>query len=1698
MALLWLATGLTLSPATIAIAQDALQPGEAFVTRFSGTAMDGGRAVIDVDGTVGSIIELRNPGSAPQGAQWSNEPQRSEVTAGQVGQVFGIAIDDAETPSIFITATSAFGLHRNADNTDWMAGMWGPDGGPGTVWKLNGADGQPEAFANITLDGRANSGAALGNIAYDRWNKQFFVSDLETGMIHRLRAADGTDLGHYDHGTDGRPNFFDAETDGNQSLTAVPFNTGSSARLSDCPTGDFARTPSCWNFADFRRRVWGVGVRRDPSTKDVRLYYSVWSSQAFGNPDYAGAGDDQRNAVWSVRIGDDGAFDTSSVRREFYLPDFFRSPEAIARAGASHPVTDIAFPAFSDEPIMLLAERGGVRNLGLSAENAFAYPNEARVLRYQLNSDGIWEPVGRYDIGFYDRKNEGPPYVRASAAGGATFGLGYTDSWEIDPAKPNSFVWMTGDGLCSSKGPCLDANTKKKTDTSEVHGLAGREQSAYEEVVPEAAFQPYPAPGPATPSTGPDRSFLIDVDANGDSSHNDATRIGDVEVYQPQAKSGDLKITKKAEKDRCDQGAECTFNIEIENVGELTYEGPLEVRDVADGSATLVSHTPEEWTCEPVFSETTGSYTCSHPGVMLAPGEKTTLELTFQLPDWWTRRVYKNCAALSKPSSPADEHTYNNESCDYVPVCEPDEEYCVADLKLEKFNLNWNCNWLGVCQYVVRVTNVGAGDYTGPLHIHDFTPSAGAVLTDFEPRPPWDCGPLGGDTVDCTHPDVTLTPGDFREVIVSVQRPPFAPGIDEYVDNCARIEWDDRPHDFNPGNEYACSGVSRYPSGHPDARPSLAILKTGWPTCNDVAGPPAHWECHYTVTITNIGGAPYFGPLQVSDTLNPAAADLQEYWFEPPWTCVPGVGGGGVQTCSRPGVPGGLLPGQSEYLYLGFELPPGPAGGAERNCATIRQDANGDGVLEDYTSCFTAFKCEPGSPACPKDLAIDKSRGMMVAAHAPHSGFDCWPGYPCEFQIIVTNLGDHDYPGPLHITDVTTPSGMAPVIVGPPEFGCVDGGGGEYHCTYNALIPAGDTVWLAMEIPIPADYPHPSLENCARIPPDADFNRIPDNDESCWTAWVPQPDIGAFGHTECRRGESCEIEVGLKNHGKLVFKGKLGLRGTLSPAVPITAIRSHTPGFSCSVIGDGEYECRGDQLVLKPGQEAGALVTISIPADFPHSSIAEVNETLWLDRAVKDKNPVNDKDETTITIIGPVEPEEPEQPPPQARPDLAVSKSARSGRCTAGQSCKFSVKVSNVSDTTFEGPLTISDTIDPDGTRLVSYEGGAWTCSGSGGSFTCSHGSTTLSPGAAKTLNLIFATPQKSRGRVENCATLSWGTGRVASVLAVQQTLAAQGFDPGTPDGRMGAQTRSAIRAFQKSRGLRVTGQIDDALTASLFGGEEGDANSGNDSDCASVRLQAAVPESQPEPEPEPEPIPEIVVPKCDPGWKKVSAGESRSLEKKGWSVEKKRATGITIYCVRPPQPCPKCYERSRKTGQCVSAFECHGGSKKVAGKAKGLPVFSCTCPSSRPNRVKINDCEFACKPPVVICKSPAFKVGDKCSCPSKAYKLKRLPGPNTFTCEKVVTLKCPSGWDEVPRQKAKALVKKGYQVKQVREGRQSIMCVKPPDESGQQSAPSEEIGTPAPASTPSTTPALPATTPSTTPSLKVNPQLLRKTPTLR
>jgi peptidoglycan hydrolase-like protein with peptidoglycan-binding domain len=58
----------------------------------------------------------------------------------------------------------------------------------------------------------------------------------------------------------------------------------------------------------------------------------------------------------------------------------------------------------------------------------------------------------------------------------------------------------------------------------------------------------------------------------------------------------------------------------------------------------------------------------------------------------------------------------------------------------------------------------------------------------------------------------------------------------------------------------------------------------------------------------------------------------------------------------------------------------------------------------------------------------------------------------------------------------------------------------------------------------------------------------------------------------------------------------------------------------------------------------------------------------------------------------------------------------------------------------------------------------------------------------------------------EKGASKSWNSDEVKKL---QEALKEKGDDPGAVDGHMGRKTHAAVRAFQKSNGLKVTGNVD-------------------------------------------------------------------------------------------------------------------------------------------------------------------------------------------------------------------------------------------------------------------------------------------------
>ena len=410
-----------------------LPVGDAAVAGFSGTTVIGSppppeprrtdKTYIDLDGPALRVIGLSRMGGPPQ-AQLVAAPKTFTVTSRQIGQVFSLALDDANPPNIYAAATSAYGLpivvpdadgdgvpdrsRRGAPNAAFMPGLFGPviaDGGPGSIWKIDRTTGAVTLFANVSLNNVPNSGPALGALAFDPASRQLFVADRDTGMIHRF-TLDGVERGRFDHGV--------------QALAALglpPIAFDPRKRLNiQSPEFD-SGNPATWAYAPAARRVFGMAAHRG------RLYYAVAAGLR----------------IWSVSILPDGSFG-SDARIEVGVP---RS----AAAGAE--VSEILFDDSGD---MLVAERG--EPTGAYDYKALAQAGENRVLRFRPKrpddppSRDLWFPVpNEYAVGF-------PPNHR-NDNGGIAIGYGYDAAGNINRAVCGGTLWSTGEQLRNARDPAI-------------------------------------------------------------------------------------------------------------------------------------------------------------------------------------------------------------------------------------------------------------------------------------------------------------------------------------------------------------------------------------------------------------------------------------------------------------------------------------------------------------------------------------------------------------------------------------------------------------------------------------------------------------------------------------------------------------------------------------------------------------------------------------------------------------------------------------------------------------------------------------------------------------------------------------------------------------------------------------------------------------------------------------------------------------------------------------------------------------------------------------------------------------------------------------------------------------------------------------------------------------------------------------------
>ena len=195
------------------------------------------------------------------------------------------------------------------------------------------------------------------------------------------------------------------------------------------------------------------------------------------------------------------------------------------------------------------------------------------------------------------------------------------------------------------------------------------------------------------------------VDADTDIARNEATRIGDVEVYEPYpdeallAMSGpgtpggagwgvpgdapqapwwpappagagggaglgaqgyDLAVQKTIV-GPCQPGGPCDFVIVMTNTGTLPATQPITIVDELANDWNLSGFGPAGslWNCQ----QTGTQLACTHPAPNLNPGEAGAVNVTLQVPAGQVAGEWQNCAVLDHGPGGGDVDPGNDQGC---------------------------------------------------------------------------------------------------------------------------------------------------------------------------------------------------------------------------------------------------------------------------------------------------------------------------------------------------------------------------------------------------------------------------------------------------------------------------------------------------------------------------------------------------------------------------------------------------------------------------------------------------------------------------------------------------------------------------------------------------------------------------------------------------------------------------------------------------------------------------------------------------------------------------------------------------------------------------------------------------------------------------------------------------------------------------
>jgi hypothetical protein len=1245
----------------------AIRTGDIAVTGFSGTKLATDklppgvdpvdRTFVDPNGPALRIFDVSSLGGAPSG-KLVDAPLRLDVPASQIGQVFGLAFDAGTTdapPNLYVAATSAFGLNivgagRAADGKPvrlqagapdavFMEGQFGSLGSnsPSAIYKIDGATGAPNYFADTAFAGGSNAGPGIGGLAFDPLSRSLYASDLDTGVIHRFALDyNAADLSQFDHGVAGR------RTKGLESIA----DDGRRLQITD-PSFK-PDDPATWGITQPERRVDAMAVRDD------RLYYSVADGPE----------------IWSVGLrggdfGDDARLELKVSARNPY------------------PVTSIAFDGNGR---MLLAQRGPV--LSPYDYSSFASAG-GEVLRYapkpanEAQPDERWEPEpATYAVGTADDGR--------GSDGGLSLQYAYNPDGTLDTGVCDASVVMSGDALTTKNNgvqingidlvrPANVPPTQstfvdydESDDDPALRGHVGnvatlRKCGADSAFPPVAEGMPPVVDGGAFPPVdgGGSGTFPPVEDGDGGTTFPDVVDDGtttDPEGGDETVEVDGVSITKSAVPGTCTEQGGCTFNIDVVNnsgkdLPEIVIGDELTAGAANLGGAKIEGAAPEPWTCT-----APPKFTCTHKGPV-KNGEAVSLPLSFVPEGIGQETELKNCATLgAAPQTPDPKPPV------VLPEPTSSEE---KGMKFEQNALTQPCTAGQACEWEVKVTNNNAEPRTGNFvwftefaFIKDAATARALGVTVesvTSANPQAVCVPIANDIskmMRCTAENVTLAPGESFTAKVKVKADAPADAPTAALQSTIFTDFTDSQQEQATGK--ATAAAELVPPGEDGqqedgddagATPSapvcatlpveqpeeptaseagqISLLKTGVSCKNKKS-------CEFNFAIKNSSANDFDGEVVFDDSLTADGGIFGGTTINPappaPWSCSLNAQQGFKCTAKL------KIPANSAAppLNLTFELPDGLGvvqtvencamlkDAAEQTCATLPLDAPAP-PPGDQQGGGPDAEVEKPFP----NLSIEKRNASPDKGGADH----CDLKKECLFIIRVTNTGTSDFAGPIKVTDT--------ISLGVPEL-IKEGPGGNlgWKCSTAQNGKGGIAVNTSIECEI-AGAPNPlkpgtfvplapgkfielgisvkpggtwqnsnQIENCAELAAGDGQDIGPAEKRSCVSQKLDPFDveITKTGDQSCKPGGECRFELDIFNPGPILHDDPVTVVDKLT-GLSSAEIVSITPSagadpFPCTPAPTKvPFNCSG-HMKLEIGEHNKYVMIVRLPAEASAASFS--------------------------------------------------------------------------------------------------------------------------------------------------------------------------------------------------------------------------------------------------------------------------------------------------------------------------------------------------------------------------------------------------------------------------------------------------------------------------------------------------------------